>query len=230
LQGINGSILTKEVEKKLDSLFKEEAEQVQQVPDQDMDMPEGRRETGPLTEDSLQSRQECSPLAPLKSIVLSLDWEITDHTMAEFLAQTRKIQSEYESDRILKTFAQMLLALGRYIKRHKGNSNPEAVRLLNTTFKSFEKVFEETGLPKAEKKALLDEKIKEFMNLKQAIAGRRTSQDQRKKGPHVDVDLIKEAVREAIKDTINDLKGIIRKEFRRLRTELMDIDGDDEKR
>lgn len=227
LEGINGSTLTKQVEKKLDSLFQEEPEKAQEVPDQDMDIPEGRQETEPLMEDSSQNRQEDSPLAPLKSIVLSLDWEITDATMAEFLAQTRKIQSEYESDQTLKTFAQMLLALGRYIKRHKGNSNPEAVRLLNTTFKSFEKVFEETGLPEAEKKALLDEKIKEFMNLKQAIRGRPTYQDQRKKGPSGDVDLIKEAVREAIGEAINDLKEIIREEFRLLRTGLKDKVGND---
>ena len=230
MQGINGSTLTAEVEKKLDSLFQEEEEQVQQVPEQDVDAHETGQEEDSLTEDKAQSGQEDSPLAPLKSIVLSLEWEITDNAMAEFLAQTRKIQSEYESDHTLKTFAQMLLALGKYIKRHKADSNPEAVRLLNATFESFEKVFEDNALSEAEKKALLDEKVKEFMNLKQAIGGRRSSQDQRAKALSVDADVIKEAVGQTIKEAMNDLRELIREEFRLLRAELIGRGFNDEKK
>ena len=224
MQGITGSTLTAEVEKKLDDLFQEE-ETIEE------DKTQHHQTAGfGLSEesDTSQSRdglekQNSLPhpsLASLKSIVLSLEWEITDEAMAEFLKKTEAIRSECEGDQVLKTFVQMLLALGKYINRHKAESNPEAVRLLNATFQSFEKVFEDKGLSETQRKEILDQRVREFMELKRAIGSKRPVAPAHTKGLQIDRTFIRETVQEAVKQAMDDLKEMIRGQFESLKDEL----------
>lgn len=224
MQGITGSTLTAEVEKKLDDLFQEEETIEEGKGEQDVEeaLGLGNGVQAGESHEGLESQNtaEQSPLASLKSIVLSLDWEITDEAMAEFLKKTEAIRSECEGDQVLKIFVQMLFALGKYIKRHKGDSNPEAVRLLNTTFQSFEKVFEDKGLSETQKKDILDQKVKEFMELKRAIGSKRTVTPAHTKALQVDRTFIRETVQEAVKQAMEDLKEMIREQFESLKDEL----------
>ncbi len=224
MQGITSSRLTAEVEKKLDDLFQEDAEEQEKHEEgegQDLVI-ENDSENAPSAQEAQgESKQEDSPLASLKSIVLSLEWEITDEVMRRFLSETEAIRDKCGEDQALKTFIQMLLALGKYIKRHKGDSNPEAVRLLNTTFQSFEKSFE-GEITEEEKKALVDQRVREFMDLKRAIGAKSRASHQEIKGSMINVDLIKEAVGEAVREAMNDIMQTMKEEFRFLKTELRD--------
>ncbi len=222
MQGITGSTLTAEVEKKLDDLFQEDAEE--------QDKPEGEggkdlltendSEETPFAQDAQQqSKVEESPLASLKSIVLSLEWEITDDAMREFLSQTEAIRDKCGEDQALKTFVQMLLALGKYIKKHKADSNPEAVRLLNATFQSFEKSFE-GDITESEKRELVDQRVREFMDLKRAIGTKSRMSHQEPKGSMINADLIKEAVGDAVKEAVNEIMQAMKEEFQSLKAEL----------
>ena len=222
MQGITNSTLTAEVEKKLDDLFQEDAEEQEKREEgegQDLVI-ENDSETIPSAQEAQEeSKQEESPLGSLKSIVLSLEWEITDEAMRDFLSQTEAIRDKCGEDHALKTFVQMLLALGKYIKRHKADSNPEAVRLLNTTFQSFEKSFE-GEITEEEKKDLVDQRVREFMDLKRAIGAKSRASHQEIKGSMLNVDQIKEAVGEAVREAMNDIMQAMKEEFQSLRAEL----------
>jgi len=219
LQGLTNSTLTAEVEKKLHDLFQEEQDKdVTQVLDERIE-PEETGSTG-----KKETSKEESPLAPLKSIVLSLDWEITDEAMDDFLRETETLRSRCEEDQVLLTFVQILQALGKYIKRHKARTHPDAIRLLSTSFESLEKAFEDKTLSDVDRKALLDEKIREFMSLKQAIASERRGLGADARSALMDVETIKEAVKEAMKEVVEEIRAAIREELEKVRSEFNSLD------
>ena len=59
------------------------------------------------------------PLDELKSLVMSIEWEITDDVMERFLSQVDSVKSRFEEDRILVMFLQLLGSLGLYVKTAK---------------------------------------------------------------------------------------------------------------
>jgi len=204
LQDTTSTTLTAEVEKKLDNLFQEEE-------------PE-ELEQGEVQIDESSDPQ--SPLASLKSIVLSLDWEITDEAMEDFLGQTESLRQRCEKDQVLKTFIQILQALGKYIIKHKGKSHPDAMRLLNTSFENFEKAFEEKSLSETERKALLDQTIAEFVHLKQTIAQRRLGHREAEKRPMLDVEPIKAILRETMQEFVEEVRALLKDELEQIRADL----------
>ena len=68
----NNDSLTSELESRLDDLFRED------------DAPEP-------VESETQSQDY--PLSELKNLVLSIDWEITDKVLAEFVSQVKKLNA-----------------------------------------------------------------------------------------------------------------------------------------
>ncbi len=46
------------------------------------------------------SSEESSPLTQLKSIILSLDWEITDETLQELADEIEHLQPMWEDDKV----------------------------------------------------------------------------------------------------------------------------------
>jgi len=217
--------LTAEVEKKLDDLFQEEETLQTQEATELISDSEAVIEGGGAPEE--KRPEEESALAPLKSIVLSLEWEITDEGMEDFLAQTEALRPRCEEDQVLKTFIQILQALGKYIKRHKADSHPDAVRLLSTSFQDFERAFGDAGLPEGDRKALLDERIREFMALKQAIAAKRRGMDGKGKGEYADPEAVRKIMHEVMEEFIGQVKSLIREEFERLTHQIKGGDQDE---
>ncbi|MBW1729478.1 MAG: hypothetical protein JRH08_03250 [Deltaproteobacteria bacterium] len=202
MEPIIGKTLTSEVEKRLESLFREEAEeQLEGAPD--------------------QKGKDVQPLEDLKSIVLSLEWEITDEVMGKFLSQTEELRKGCKDDKVLSTFIQMLSALGKYIRRHKGGSHPDAVKLLSATFESFEKVFKTAGTPDAERKQILDKSIKEFLKLKKAIMHKPRAKGTKREGQK-DMEPGARVVisRELMEQFLNEIKVFIKTEFEEIKAEL----------
>lgn len=218
MQELTGSTLTAEVEKKLDDLFQEEQPEEDLQAEQVLEDESSAQQPKPPHEDSAEKTG--SPLAPLKSIVLSLEWEITDQAMDDFLSQTEALRSRCEGDQVLKTFIQMLQALGKYIKRHKGESHPDAVRLLSASFQSFEEAFEQTNLSESNRKSLLDERIKEFMALKQAIGAKRKPMSAGSKGAMADAQTIRETMEGVMRQFIGEVRQMFVEELEKLKSEL----------
>jgi len=69
------------------------------------------------------------PLAELKNLMLSIDWEITDDVLEKLLQQIKDLKLTYKHDKIVLTFLQILGSLGDYIKTNRAKSHPKAFKI-----------------------------------------------------------------------------------------------------
>jgi hypothetical protein len=121
------------------------------------------------------------PLAELKNLVLSIDWEITDEALADFLAQIDSLKVTYKNEKIILTFLQLLGSLGVYIKTNRGNAHPKTFKILNSVFSSLEKVVRSAKMTVAEKKKLLHTEMNKYTQLRNQVSKKKAEKVSRKK-------------------------------------------------
>ena len=80
------------------------------------------------------------PLGELKSLVLSIDWEITEEVLSDCLIHTDSLGILYKNDKVILKFLQILKALGKYIKARQSQAHPTAFKLLDSVFCGLEKI------------------------------------------------------------------------------------------
>jgi hypothetical protein len=192
----NDGTVTVEVEKRLEDLFREDGEsfdfleeagdsedssvELEVSPDfledngsLDQSPPRELEETSGFEEDG--SGLDQSPLKDLKTIVLSIDWEINDEDMTRFIEQVETLKLVYEEDRVILLFLQILGSLGKYIKANKGNSHPNAIKVLNSVYTSLEKVLLQKDMTAAEKEKILLVEVQRFKELEEQVALKRAA-------------------------------------------------------
>ncbi|UCG66148.1 MAG: hypothetical protein JSW12_03680 [Deltaproteobacteria bacterium] len=124
---------------------------------------------------------EVTPLTELKSIVLSLDWEITDEIMSRFVKEIDKLKDTYRDDEILVSFLGLLDSVGKHIKTHKAKAHPNASKLLNSAYMSLEKVILSKDITEPERNRILASQLKSFKRLMEQIAVRKAASDRKKR-------------------------------------------------
>jgi hypothetical protein len=122
--------------------------------------------------------QSNDPLDELKSLVMSIEWEITDEVMERFLSQVDSLKMRFEEDRILVMFLQLLGSLGLYIKTNKGKAHPNAFKLLNSVYCGFEDATSPGKLSPSEKKKLLYVELNKYKELKEQIESTRNPENE----------------------------------------------------
>ena len=230
----NDSTITDEVQSRLEDIFKESEKTPTNV------------EEGGEPQDS--------PLRGLKTILLSIEWEITDEAMTTLIGELDKLEDKYKDDKNLLLFLRLLATAGKYIKSSKANAHPGAIRMLNSVYKSLEIVLLSKGITEVEKKKILNTHVEEFKKLKEQIALRKASKVKEKKIKLPEE--IKDAVEEREKDVavrkeskpaeetreelmrdmshmtpqevlayvLDEVKQVIRNEFKALKEELKSRD------
>jgi DNA-binding protein H-NS len=124
------------------------------------------------------------PLAELKNIILSIDWEITDEVLAKLLQQIKDLKLTYKHDKIVLTFLQILNSLGDYIKTNRAKSHPKTFKILNSVFSSLDKVVLSREMPETEKKKILRAEMNRYKELRTQISkGKTTAQPKPKAKP-----------------------------------------------
>jgi hypothetical protein len=262
----NDGTVTVEVEKRLEDLFREEGEsfdfleeagdsedssvELEVSPDfledngeLDHSPPRELEETSGFEEDG--SGLDQSPLKDLKTIVLSIDWEINDEDMTRFIEQVETLKLVYEEDRVILLFLQILGSLGKYIKANKGNSHPNAIKVLNSVYTSLEKVLLQKDMTAAEKEKILLVEVQRFKELEEQVALKRAAAQGKKaskmaqeaKGNNMvpkeksrpadnkaegvsRPDINRMAPHEAFAYALEEIKQMIKAEFKSLRAEL----------
>ncbi|MBL0714269.1 MAG: hypothetical protein JJV98_11265 [Desulfosarcina sp.] len=119
------------------------------------------------------------PLDELKSLVMSIEWEITDDIMERFVSHGETLKKRYKEDRILVMFLQLLGSLGLYVKSNKGKAHPKAFNLLNTVYASFSNAAIPGKISSSEKKKLLYIELNQYKELKEQIEISRDSTRER---------------------------------------------------
>jgi hypothetical protein len=141
------------------------------------------------------------PLAELKNLVLSIDWEITDEVLENFLQQLKDLKLTYEHDKIVVTFLQILNSLGDYIKTNRGNAHPKTFKILNAVFASLDKVVLSRDMAEKDKKKMLRAAMNSYQKLRMQIAARKTSGRRKTKADASATDRKKSPAKIEVEDT-----------------------------
>lgn len=153
--------MTSELENRLDDLFAEN------------DIP-------PI-DDPGKNTKEHYPLAELKNLILSIDWEITDQVLDNLLSQLKELRLTYKHDKIVSTFLQILNSLGNYIKINRAKAHPKTFKILNSVFSSLDKVVLSGDLSENAKKKILRTEMVRYQELRVQIAKNKAAAGQPKK-------------------------------------------------
>jgi len=164
--------LNEEVSSRLDELFGGGGDDEAPMPDaSDMSAKESSKEEATNIEGPRAQAKsgEATPIDNLKALVFSIDWEITDKTMDEFLQEVRHLKVKYQDDRIYLLFLKLHESLGKYIKARKARAHPDAIKLVTSVYKKFQKALLSPELSEAEKKKIIAGEVKKYKRFKQRI-------------------------------------------------------------
>ena len=105
----------------------------------------------------------------LKVVILEVDWEISDASLATFDRVTSQLLIKLKSHKILHAFLKIIHSMGRYIASRKASSHKDSIFFLHSVFENFERVVK-TPMPFQEKKQLIKRDIAAFNEFKREIS------------------------------------------------------------
>jgi len=140
----------------------------------DDDLTVGLDNDGSFSTDSIDlfefTGDEESPIARLKTIILSIDWEINDDILQQLEDELVDLGDIWSDDKVKLIYIQGLSKIGKYIYKEKANAHPNSIKLLITFYHNLEKIVSsDDSMSENEKKQLLIEDVKKFDQLKSQI-------------------------------------------------------------
>jgi hypothetical protein len=105
----------------------------------------------------------------LKSVILSIDWEISDLTLQSFDTVVNRLMTKVKSNKIHSSFLKMMLSIGGYVARNKESSHRDALGVLRSVFQDYERMVRNPGMTIAEKKQLIRLDIQRFHEFKREL-------------------------------------------------------------
>jgi hypothetical protein len=151
LDNASKEALSKKIENKLDEFFGED--EVDQLPIK-------QPTAGPTLE-------------KLKSMVLSIDWEITDECLDGLIGETDALIRIFQKDPPTHALLRMLKALANYIRKHKAQAHQEAIKRVMSVFASLESIVQTYPHDEEQKNRIVVSEIKAFNLLKERIGIKR---------------------------------------------------------
>ena len=145
-----GEDFKSQVENRLDDLFHEEDETMEPM-------------------DSLGGFGD-HRLKTLKTILLSIEWEINDASMEGLVKELKTLEDVYQHDKIILAFLRLLHPVARYIKVRKSKSHPKAMGLLISVYNSLERVALSEEMSRKEKEKSLLLEVEKFKKLKEEVS------------------------------------------------------------
>jgi len=118
-----------------------------------------------------------SPLTRLKSIILSLDWEISDDILQELQDEIESLQKLWEGDKVAKVYLQGLYKIGSYLRAEGAYAHPNAIKLLLSFFYNFEKIISSETITGDAISSMLKSDVRKFKILQYQINQKEPVQD-----------------------------------------------------
>lgn len=148
---------------------------------------------------------EESPIARLKTIILSIDWEINDDILQQLDDELVDLGEIWADDKIKQVYIQGLNKIGKYIYKEKANAHPNSIKLLITFYHNLEKIVSsEDMMSEEEKKNLLLADVKKFDQLKAQIGNTAPTEPASSTAPAVSG-----AESSASDERLGDLKALV---------------------
>lgn len=174
------------------------------------------------------------PLRDLKALLLSVDWEITDSSMENLTDELESLEGFYSNDKIILTFLRLIRTVARYIKIRKGQSHANAAALLSSLYNSLEGIALSKGMSRKEKEKILLQEVEKFQKMKEEVIrqgkekeakapqGKAASPDEGVAAPveRAAPDFERMTPQEAVRHALQEIKELIRTEFKALREEI----------
>ena len=160
------------------------------------------------------------PLRDLKTIILSIDWEINAEVMTGFVDQVGILQDKYSDDKIVLVFLQLLGSLGDYIRKNLGKSHPEAFRNLNSLFTGLEKIVQDDDLAESDKKRILSAELVKYKQLKGELAKAKPPATDKPAAAIAPPEPQPDAAAPDVTQAIAELKQFIQREIEALKEEI----------
>jgi hypothetical protein len=129
--------------------------------------------------------QADNPLSELKNMVLSIDWEITDEVLSDFLSQIGDLKDIYKNEKIVLMFLQLLGSLGEYIKTNRGDAHPKTFKILNSVFARLEEVVLSEDMPELEKKKILQAEMNKYKQLRVQVSKKKAAEVSRRQAKSI---------------------------------------------
>jgi hypothetical protein len=108
---------------------------------------------------------ETPSLANLKSIIMSLEWEVTDDHLIDLMQEIKRLQKAYNKNHQLQKLLRLLFHLGRYIRIHKSHTHPYIFKMLFRVYNGSAKIASGNYSNHGNAKIVNDE-IKHYFSLK----------------------------------------------------------------
>lgn len=125
---------------------------------------------------------DSSPLTRLKSVILSLDWDITDEYLQELAEELAELAPAWQDDRAATIYLQGMGKIGKYLRLRGAHAHPNAIKLLLTYFYDFEKIFSTPDLDDAQITRMLQNDVRKFKVLQYQIKLAEESADEEVRG------------------------------------------------
>jgi pilus assembly protein FimV len=119
---------------------------------------------------------EDSPLLRLKSIVLSLDWDITEEILTELNDELANLRSMWKDDKVAQIYLQGMENVGRYMQAEGAYAHPNAIKLLLTLYHNYEKIISSPNISGDSITAMLKADIRKFKVLQYQISALKKTQ------------------------------------------------------
>ncbi len=131
------------------------------------------------------TEEQDSPLTHLKTIILSLDWEINDDILQDLNDEVDHLQQVWKEDKVALVYLQGLTKVGRYLQEKGAYAHPNAIKLLLIFFYNFEKIISSHDILGDSITALLKADVRKFKILQYQIE-QRTKQSTDLSGREID--------------------------------------------
>ncbi len=107
-------------------------------------------------------------LEELRSVILAIDWEITDTTLRQFETVVNEKLLKLKPNSIFHLYLKIIQSTGGYIGTKKADAHTDSISFLRSVFGNFDKVVQSDDFDL--KKRLLEKDIKRFKAFRQKIS------------------------------------------------------------
>jgi len=211
-----------------------------------MDKPDAATQAADL------SPQKDSELYELKAIVLSIEWEISEEIMTRLIAETDRLMKVYRDSKVVYSLLKLLDSVGRYVNAKKATALPDSIKLLHSIHANLQKVVTSKSITESQSSQILSAEIAKFKSLKQQLLTKteppllkeekpaaktktapikmtalverpQTSPPVKEVSAAAATDVNINGPKDAVLQAIDELKKLIKEEFKTLREELKQL-------
>ena len=115
------------------------------------------------------SDNESSPITSLKSVILSLDWDITDEYLQDLADELANLVPDCQGNKIASIYLQGMDKIGRYLRLRGAHAHPNSIKLLLTFFHHFEIIISSSDISDERITALAQSDVRKFKVLQYQI-------------------------------------------------------------